>query len=139
MLFFAKRHKSLAAEMRLFMLYFSMFDGAPNAWENRIRDVADRTFHDDLIVEEEGASYNKVEFMEKLRSFVEAGGYMQVHKLKEHPQGLGIQYHVTFHKKEGGKDGETSSSFTTKSFGMFQNGKLVRVQRDHVRKPNTIL
>ena len=130
MVFFARRQVTLAAEMRLMMAYFSAFDGK-RAWDGDVVDIAANTFHDDLIVVEGNERYNKEQFMAKLQAFVATGGSMEVHKLKQR-QGLGISYELTFHKP-GALD------YPTKTFATFQDGKLVRVQREHVRKANTIL
>ena len=131
------RTKSLAAEMRLMMAYFAAFDGT-RTWDD-IEPVVDATFHPDLIVKEGKESYDLAAFKAKLQAFVLAGGSMEILKLKQQP--LGIHYHLTFHKPSVGGDDHKSKdmNFTTKSFGTFQDGKLIRVQRDYVRKANVIL
>ena len=128
MVLFGNRQPSMAAEMRLMMAYFAAFDGQ-RSWED-IEPVVEATYHDDLRVEEGGKTFDRAEFKAKIQKFVQEGGSMEISKLKQQP--LGIHYSLTFHKPG-------SKAETTKSFGSFQDGKLVRVQRDNVRKAHTIL
>jgi hypothetical protein len=128
MAFLSRPKNNLEKEMRLMMAYFSVFDGA-TSWAD-IEPVVERTFHDDLHVEEGGDTFDRAQFKAKIQKFVEEGGSMEILKLKAQP--LGIVYHLTFHKP-GSKD------YPTKSFGTFQDGKLIRVQRDNVRKAYPIL
>jgi len=155
---YMRRNKqtSWAVEMRLMMTYFAAFDGT-STWDD-IEPIVDATFHPKLQVHgheaavvggpspqnNRGRSGNNaastvldiVAFKSKLRAFVEAGGWMEIHKLKQQP--LGIHYHLTFHKPDR-NDNNNDMTFTTKSFGTFQDGKLVRVQRDNVRQAHAIL
>mmetsp|Transcript_17693 Transcript_17693/g.33553 ORF Transcript_17693/g.33553 Transcript_17693/m.33553 type:complete len:152 (+) Transcript_17693:110-565(+) len=141
-----RKQTSWAAEMRLMMKYFAAFDGT-STWAE-IEPVVDATFHPDLQVHGHetavggrGAAAPSVleltEFKAKLQAFVEGGGWMELHKLKQQP--LGIQYHLTFHKPSAIHSNSKDMTFTTKSFGTFQDGKLIRVQRDHVRQAHAIL
>lgn len=125
--------------MRLMMAYFAAFDGV-RTWGDDLEGVVDATFHGDLRVEEDGQTLDRPAFKDKLRSFVESGGSMEIVKIKQQP--LGIHYELTFHKPSSGDDEDKATagpSFTTKSFATFRDGKLVRVQRDRVRRPNNIL
>ena len=133
MTLYSKRKKSFAAEMRLMMTYFAAFDGS-QSWDD-IEPVVDATLHADLAVLQGKETFDLQQFKQKLQTFVSAGGFMEVHKLKQQP--LGIQYHVTFHKPNN--DSKDDMMFTTKSLGTFQDGKLIRVQRDNVRRANAIL
>lgn len=130
MVSFTRRPVSLAAEMRLMMNYFAAFDGQ-RAWEGDVAAIADATLHKDLIVIEGVEQFDKEQFMAKLQAFVQAGGSMELHKLKQR-QGLGVAYEITFHKPG-------TTAYPTKTFATFQDGQLVRVQREHFRKANAIL
>ena len=129
MVLFGRRKQTLAAEMRLMMAYFAAFDGK-STWET-IEPVVDATLHDDLKVKEgNGDTFDKSSFKERLQNFVKDGGSMEILKIKQSP--LGIHYELTFHKPG-------STDYPTKTFASFADGKLIRVERDHIRKPNTIL
>lgn len=112
------------------MAYLSAFDGH-TSWD-ALAPLVDATLHDELHVHEGTASLDKEQFVAKLQSFVENGGSMQVHKLKE--RSTGIAYQVTFHHPK-----TKAMDYPIKSFATFQDGKLVKVQRDHVRQAAAIL
>lgn len=116
------------AEMRLLMEYFSLFDGKQK-WED-IEPKIQETFHPNLTVKDGRETFSRQAFVEKLRSFVESGGSMEVLKLKKFP--TGIQYKLVFHQP-----GQPNKP--TKSFGAFENGLLVKVQRDTARRAVAVL
>jgi hypothetical protein len=124
------------SEMHLLMRYFSHFDGS-KTWEE-IEPIVEATFHDDLIVLDGREKSTKVEFTKKLRDFVEAGGWMEILKLKVAPHKQGIRYELNFHHPN---TVEAPIVHLTKSLGQFSpdNGKLLRVTRDQVRYAQQIL
>ena len=121
--------------MHLLMKYFSHFDGTKK-WEE-IQPIVDATFHDDLIVTDGTSKYNKEEFTKRLEEFVNAGGWMEIIKLKVAPHKQGIRYEVVFHHPED----VTTPTLRTESLGRFspENGKLISVQRDNTRLSHQIL
>ena len=111
----------LGSEMRVMMEYVCQFDGEKK-WDE-ILPVVERTLHPDLLVLDGKEQIPYTEFMGRLQKFVESGGFMEVIKLKKNA--FGISYEINFHNPVKNKKTHT------KSLGRFQDGKLVRVERDN--------
>jgi hypothetical protein len=122
--------------MHQFLKYLSHFDGSKK-WEE-IEPVVEETFHKDLIVLDGSNKYDRAEFIQKLKEFVEAGGWMEILKIKVAPHHQGIQYEINFHHP---KSVASPVKNLTKSLGQFsqENGKLFRITRDQVRRAHPIL
>lgn len=119
--------------MHVMMKYLSEFDGQKK-WEE-IEPTVEATFHDDLVVVDGKEEYDREQFTAKLKDFVQEGGYMEIMSVKVAPYPYtndNIRYEIHFHHPQRPVN-------QTKTLACFQDGKLIRVQRDNIRVTHQIL